>query len=790
MDKLYGLETLTVKNFKLFSEEFTVNFNGNGLVVFDGPNGHGKTTIYDAIELALTGNIRRLAKVESRQIPSDVVVAYNDNRDCFVRLKLSNGINSIELERRLKSPIPKDATKISNFSALWKLYKIKKGRRILISQNDLNELVGNQHLHRDFSLFHYVEQEDTAHFLKTKNEVDRAKALSVLFGDTVEMQQKVAKVEKFEKRILEIIKGKKQEKGTLEQRGNLTPLADGEVEPVKYEPLLTSSSTQFEWDQEFIGGLSVEKRDSFLLELQSIDKLVKHRMFFLAKRAHVRAMEQNEVLRGFIAYSQYINQYESLKKDSKTSILIENVLSLLKTDKFDLLLAEQDLHEVFKIVQIEASFKENFMADLTSIVEGKARNSASSMLVVELLNHRNNLKSYLDTHEKDKDVECLFCGTEFKDKAKLKRKVNEKESALRSLLSDDAQRVQQLQADFLRDSVAKLTKILTNYLSRLSYPTKEHLIELESAIHLCQRFDDLELWLNKKSIEYSDLLFTYKPENNSRNEINNNIALLKSRIFEKVADSPPSFDNDSDECDFERIYSVYFGSQSKLLEALNIEHIQAKTRYIQKLYMESITSDIKAYKKLKTEITNLSSKKTYVNNLKKSLKTLISRYQKRLIKGIEIPFYIYSGKILQAHQSGLGNGIFIKDKTGGDELKNIRFVSNWDSDHDVLNTMSSGQIAAIVISLYLALNKVYCHGLGTILIDDPVQTMDEINMISLVELLRNEFSDRQIILSTHEDHVARYFLYKFLKYKRSVRQVKLMDRKEYQLSNGGMKNKM
>jgi len=61
--------------------------------------------------------------------------------------------------------------------------------------------------------------------------------------------------------------------------------------------------------------------------------------------------------------------------------------------------------------------------------------------------------------------------------------------------------------------------------------------------------------------------------------------------------------------------------------------------------------------------------------------------------------------------------------------------------------------------------------------------MDEINIISLVELLRNEFSNRQIILSTHEDHFARYFLYKFLKYQRSVRQIKLIDKKEFQLSS-------
>lgn len=165
------------------------------------------------------------------------------------------------------------------------------------------------------------------------------------------------------------------------------------------------------------------------------------------------------------------------------------------------------------------------------------------------------------------------------------------------------------------------------------------------------------------------------------------------------------------------------------------------------------------------------------------MKKQIRQYQKKLITDIEIPFYIYSGKILQTHQAGLGNGIFIKDPTGDDELKNVRFVSNWESDHDVLNTMSSGQISAVVISLLLALNKVYCKKFSTIFIDDPVQTMDDINMSSLIELLRNDFKDKQLIMSTHEEKVSRYFTYKYLKHGSNVKIVNLMERKEYIPSN-------
>lgn len=71
----------------------------------------------------------------------------------------------------------------------------------------------------------------------------------------------------------------------------------------------------------------------------------------------------------------------------------------------------------------------------------------------------------------------------------------------------------------------------------------------------------------------------------------------------------------------------------------------------------------------------------------------------------------------------------------------------------------------IALAFSLALNKIYAGDtFQTILIDDPIQCMDDINMISFVELLRREFSQSQIILSTHEDTFSKYICYKFQKY--------------------------
>ena len=61
------------------------------------------------------------------------------------------------------------------------------------------------------------------------------------------------------------------------------------------------------------------------------------------------------------------------------------------------------------------------------------------------------------------------------------------------------------------------------------------------------------------------------------------------------------------------------------------------------------------------------------------------------------------------------------------------------------------------------------------LIDDPIQCMDDINMISFVELLRREFSGSQIIMSTHEEDFSNFVRYKFKKYGLDAQAITLKD---------------
>ena len=61
------IKKIEIHNFKVF-QNIIIDFESSDLIVFDGPNGFGKTSIYDAIELLFTGKIRRFDDLRGRLI--------------------------------------------------------------------------------------------------------------------------------------------------------------------------------------------------------------------------------------------------------------------------------------------------------------------------------------------------------------------------------------------------------------------------------------------------------------------------------------------------------------------------------------------------------------------------------------------------------------------------------------------------------------------------------------------------------------------------------------------------
>lgn len=224
------------------------------------------------------------------------------------------------------------------------------------------------------------------------------------------------------------------------------------------------------------------------------------------------------------------------------------------------------------------------------------------------------------------------------------------------------------------------------------------------------------------------------------------------------------FDKLLTEYDFVKLYdsheTILHLKQDKLLDS---KAVDSKIAYVENKFVvaqnEEYMNERKELRSVLTRKKKLENLRKQFDNLKKVYESSINDYKNSIIKKLRLPLLIYTGKILQDYQNGLG--VFINR----DEM---RFVSNIDSKLDILNTFSSGQLSGFILSFLFAMNKQYIvednDDIGFVLIDDPVQTMDDINIASFIEVLRNDFPNKQIILSTHETDKENYILYKFLKY--------------------------
>ena len=160
--------------------------------------------------------------------------------------------------------------------------------------------------------------------------------------------------------------------------------------------------------------------------------------------------------------------------------------------------------------------------------------------------------------------------------------------------------------------------------------------------------------------------------------------------------------------------------------------------------------------KCKARIEVLKVKNRKLKDLKEEIVKQKNQWIKKVVGDVEILFYIYSGRIMQ--DNFFGRGLFMKIEPD----KFVYFVSDYRSDLDALYKMSSGQLVALMLSLLLSLNKLYSTE-KFIAIDDPVQTIDDINIWGFIETLRHEFKNYQLLLSTHELSYGSLIRYKLSK---------------------------
>lgn len=181
------------------------------------------------------------------------------------------------------------------------------------------------------------------------------------------------------------------------------------------------------------------------------------------------------------------------------------------------------------------------------------------------------------------------------------------------------------------------------------------------------------------------------------------------------------------------------------------QYISIKANEAQSFRLQTCVTDLKLIEK---EILAAQKAQGKIEKLRSTLKKTEQRYTDQTISAIELIFHIYSGRLIQNYQRGLG--LFIESREG----TQLRFLTAEKSEHDAVMFMSSGQVSALSLAFFLSLNKVYAR-VPLILIDDPSQSLDEVNVASLTDLLRCELKHCQLVVSSHEDDISAYMRYRF-----------------------------
>ena len=206
--------------------------------------------------------------------------------------------------------------------------------------------------------------------------------------------------------------------------------------------------------------------------------------------------------------------------------------------------------------------------------------------------------------------------------------------------------------------------------------------------------------------------------------------------------------------DSQNLFDKYFASDEKTFEDCTIERIGQKREYIiNQFELQSLTM----FNKIEKRLQIIERTITYLQQRVRELHKNIKSYQEQMIQKLKLPFYMYTAKILQNYQQGMGVLLTTQNNS------NIRFIANSNSEQDVMYQLSSGQVAVISFAFTLALNTTFkiSKEFKFLSIDDPIQDMDSMNVYALIDLIRHSLPEYQILMSTHNDTSAMFIKYKF-----------------------------
>jgi len=203
----FKIKRVQIKNFKVF-KNFNSDFDQADLLLFDGPNGFGKTSFYDAVELLITGNIKRFERlgnlVDGRLVymENPYLNAESPHGDIVIKAEIKVNELTYFISRKALNKDLSFSTDFKKFNLFTHDNFDEEDGEVIDPEKPFLEGLFGKDYRENFEFLNYVEQEDNSFLLKS-NEKDKKQLISHLFN-VKEFETQIAKYEALKKKLSEL----------------------------------------------------------------------------------------------------------------------------------------------------------------------------------------------------------------------------------------------------------------------------------------------------------------------------------------------------------------------------------------------------------------------------------------------------------------------------------------------------------------------------------------------------------------------------------------------------------
>lgn len=747
---------LTVKeirllNFKGFAK-LCIPLSSKGVVILGSKNGYGKTTLFDALELLFTGKIQRMTEYNEYHnnryaiSQEEKPLVYNKSFSdlVIVSAEIEVGNKQFILQREANVKDMKNPVDFKAFSQLQIVEVDGTNRNNRVLTDEEYEQLGIAEFCQSYSFLNYLSQEEATTFLKQK-EADRAEMLSQLF-DLEKNETYLRKIKKVQDSLGGLRKQWKDKQTSISIHiKHLKSSLTGEYETKAEYFQITKELKDHKWDTES-PKLSFEEFNSFLEEngiLDNLSYLAKHMADF--KKYNRKLFINQHSDKDELAKLAFCAKYSSMEHEislfwefHKKMIQPLSSLMLADIDRFTLYIPNEIriyvADEIFENIANRLKTLKEYYKSFDNIQ--KAQSNIFAM--------RNKLANAVKSSVY-KTQQCPLCGQDYTASELLLRKIDEQGVLLDTQMQDALNNIQK-QFDNIKNELQE----------RIIEPIVKHFADMAITLDVCEQYKQLDIPQLSRTLKKINEQLKISVDGSFKVDViaDNLRAQLENAILE--------YDETLNYKLMTQIYSSFGRYISK--DMLTEENIQQKRIYLTEVWTKSKSEQLKVYEHrqeyAKAMLNNIERRIAKFKSMQKDVQDSEKRHLRKLLSDIKILFYIYSGRIMQDNY--FGRGLFIREDL---DRKRVLITSskNINDEVDALFSMSSGQLVSIMVALTLSLNKLY-SSVPFLAIDDPIQTMDDINLWGLMETLRHDFSDHFLLLSTHETDYGKLLEYKLKKW--------------------------